>query len=84
MSVKTLSWVLIAAPALGAVLLLNYWASFQPLCTLAYAGFVLALFGLANLIVPFRFLQEVTQPLRTTERPDMTQMALSLTPEAKR
>ncbi len=56
MSIKTLSWILLAAVALGAVLLLNYWASYQLLSTLAYAGIVAALAGLANLAVPFRFL----------------------------
>jgi hypothetical protein len=56
MSSKTLSWILLAATALGAVLLLNYWASYQLLSTLAYAGIVLALLGLANLVIPFRFL----------------------------
>lgn len=56
MSLKTLSWTLIAATAIGAAVLFNYWASFQPLSTTIYAGFVLALFGLANLVVPFRFL----------------------------
>ena len=56
MSVKTLSWILVAAMALGAVLLFNYWAAYQPLSTLAYLGIVLALCGLANLAIPFRFL----------------------------
>jgi hypothetical protein len=56
MSVKTLSWILLAIIAVGAVLLFNYWASFQPLSTLAYSGFVLALAGLANVALPFRFL----------------------------
>jgi hypothetical protein len=42
--------------SLAAVLLFNYWASFQPLSTLAYSGIVLALGGLANLVLPFRFL----------------------------
>jgi hypothetical protein len=56
MSVKTLSRILLALITLGAVVLFNYWASFQPLSTLAYAGIVLALFGLANLALPFRFL----------------------------
>jgi len=56
MSIKTLSWALLAAAALGAVLLFNYWASFQLLSTLVYAGIVAALFGLANLVLPFRFL----------------------------
>ncbi len=56
MSFKAVAWTLLAAMALAAVLLFNYWASFQPLSTLAYAGIVLALGGLANLVVPFRFL----------------------------
>jgi hypothetical protein len=56
MSVKTLSWILFATLALGAVLLFNYWASYQPLSTLAYAGIVAALLGLANLALPFRFM----------------------------
>ena len=56
MSLKAVSWALVIAMALGGVLLLNYWASFQPLSTLAYSGIVLALAGLANVVVPFRFL----------------------------
>ena len=56
MSVKTLPWILFAAITLGAVLLLNYWASYQLLSTLAYAGIVASLLGLANLALPFRFL----------------------------
>src|SRR5215471_15786784 len=56
MSLKTLSWILLAAIALGAVLLLNYWASYQFLSTLTYAGIVAALLGLANLVIPFRIL----------------------------
>jgi hypothetical protein len=56
MSVKALSWVLLAAAAVGAVLLFDYWASYQLLSMLVYAGVVAALFGLANLAVPFRFL----------------------------
>lgn len=56
MSVKTLSWILLAPITLGTVLLFNYWASYQLLSTLAYAGIVAALFGLANLALPFRFL----------------------------
>ncbi len=56
MTVKTLKWILLGAIALGAVLLFNYWASFQPLATLAYSGIVLSLAGLANLAFPFRFL----------------------------
>ncbi|HET7840877.1 MAG TPA: hypothetical protein VFM21_04695 [Terriglobia bacterium] len=56
MSIKTLSWILLAAITLGAVLLFNYWASYQLFSTLAYAGIVAALLGLANLTVPFRFL----------------------------
>jgi hypothetical protein len=56
MSSKAVAWTLLAAIALAAILLLNYWASFQPLSTLAYSGIVLALGGLANLVLPFRFL----------------------------
>jgi len=56
MSFKAVAWTLLAAMALAAILLLNYWASYQPLSTLAYSGIVLALCGLANLALPFRFL----------------------------
>ena len=56
MSIKAVAWTLLAAMALTAVLLFNYWAAYQPLSTLAYAGIVLALGGLANLAFPFRFL----------------------------
>ena len=56
MPVKTLSWSLFAAMALGGVLLLNYWASCQVLSTLVYTGLVAALLGLANLAVPFQFM----------------------------
>jgi len=56
MSFKAVAWTLLAAMALTAVLLFNYWASFQPLSTLAYSGIVLALAGWANLVFPFRFL----------------------------
>lgn len=42
--------------AFTTVLLFNYWAAYQPLSTLAYSGIVLALCGLANLALPFRFL----------------------------
>jgi hypothetical protein len=56
MSFKAVCWILLAAVALAAILLLNYWASFQPLSTLAYAGIVVAVCGLANIAVPFRFL----------------------------
>ena len=56
MSFKAVMWTLLSAIALAAILLLNYWASFQPLSTLAYTGFVMALCGLANLALPFRFL----------------------------
>ena len=56
MSSKTVSWTFVAAVALSAVLLLNYWGSYQPLSTLAYTGIVLAVCGLANLALPFRFL----------------------------
>lgn len=56
MSFKAVAWMLLAVLALAAVLLLNYWAAYQPLSTLAYFGIVLALCGLANLAFPFRFL----------------------------
>ena len=56
MSCKALAWMLLAAIALALILLFNYWASFQPLSTLLYSGIVLALCGLANLAIPFRFL----------------------------
>jgi len=56
MSFKAVAWMLLAAMAFMAVLLFNYWAAYQPLSTLAYSGIVAALFGLANLILPFRFL----------------------------
>jgi hypothetical protein len=56
MSFKAVAWTLLAALALAAILLLNYWGSYQLLSTLAYCGIVLALCGLANLALPFRFL----------------------------
>ena len=56
MSIKAVWWMLLAAMALAAILLFNYWASYQLLSTLVYTGIVLALFGLANMAVPFRFL----------------------------
>jgi hypothetical protein len=56
MSFKAMAWALLAAIALATVLLFNYWAAYQPLSTLVYSGIVLALCGLANLAVPFRFL----------------------------
>ena len=56
MSSKAAAWTLLAATAFTAVLLFNYWASYQPLSTLVYSGIVLALCGLANLAIPFRFL----------------------------
>lgn len=56
MSLRVVSWTLLAAMALATVGLFNYWASYQPLSTLAYTGIVWALFGLANLALPFRFL----------------------------
>jgi hypothetical protein len=56
MSSKAVAWTLLAAMAFTAVLLFNYWAAYQPLSTLAYSGIVLALCGLANLVIPFRFL----------------------------
>lgn len=56
MSSKAVAWTLLAAVALALVILFNHWASFQPLSMLAYSGIVLALCGLANLALPFRFL----------------------------
>jgi hypothetical protein len=56
MSFKAVAWTLLAAMAFATVLLFNYWAAYQPLSTLAYSGIVLALCGLANLVLPFRFL----------------------------
>jgi hypothetical protein len=56
MTFKTVAWALLAAMAVATVLLFNYWAAYQPLSTLVYSGIVLALCGLANLVVPFRFL----------------------------
>ncbi len=56
MSFKAASWLLIVAIAFTAVILLNYWGSYQPLSTLVYTGIVLALCGLANVALPFRFL----------------------------
>lgn len=56
MSRKAVAWILLAVLAFAAVLLFNYWAAYQPLSTLVYSGMVLAIAGLANLIIPFRFL----------------------------
>jgi len=56
MSSKAVAWTLLAVMAFAAVLLFNYWASYQPLSTLVYSGIVLALCGLVNVAVPFRFL----------------------------
>ena len=56
MSAKAVWWTMLIVMALAAVLLFNYWASFQPLSTLAYSGIALSLCGLANLAFPFRFL----------------------------
>jgi hypothetical protein len=56
MSFKAVAWTLLAAMAFTTVLLFNYWAAYQPLSTLVYSGIVLALCGLANLLLPFRFL----------------------------
>jgi hypothetical protein len=56
MSFKAVAWTLLLAMAFTTVLLFNYWAAYQPLSTLAYSGIVLALCGLANLALPFRFL----------------------------
>ena len=50
MSFRTAWWTLLTAMALAAILLLNYWASYQPLSTLTYSGIVLSLCGLANLV----------------------------------
>ncbi len=56
MSVRTASWTVFAAIILGLILLFNYWASYQLLSTLVYAGIVAAVLGAANLVFPFRFL----------------------------
>jgi len=56
MSLKAFSWILLSAIAIGFILLFNYWASYQLLSTLAYAGIAAALGGLANAVIPFRFL----------------------------
>jgi hypothetical protein len=56
MSFKAVSWTVLAAIAVAGILQVNYWASYQPLSTLAYFGIALALCGLANLAIPFRFL----------------------------
>jgi len=56
MSFKAVAWTLLAAMAIAGILLFNYWAAYQPLSTLVYSGIVLALAGLANLVLPFRFL----------------------------
>ncbi len=56
MSYKPAAWTLLAIIAFAAILLFNYWSAYQPLSTLAYSGIVLSLCGIANLIVPFRFL----------------------------
>jgi hypothetical protein len=56
MSFKAVAWTLLAVIVFAAVLLFNYWAAYQPLSTLVYSGIVLALCGLANLVLPFRFL----------------------------
>lgn len=56
MSSKAVAWTLLAAVAFTTVLLFNHWAADQPLSTLLYSGIVLALCGLANIVLPFRFL----------------------------
>lgn len=56
MSVKALSWIVLGAIAVGLTLLFNYWVSGQLPSMLAYAGMTAALFGLANLAFPFRFM----------------------------
>lgn len=56
MATRTVWWIGVTVLAVGAVVLFDYWASFQPLSLLAYAGMVLALAGVANVAIPFRFL----------------------------
>lgn len=56
MKAKTLWWVAVCVVAVGLIVLFNYWASIQPLSTLVYSGIVLAIAGLANVAIPFRFL----------------------------
>jgi hypothetical protein len=56
MSFRAVAWTLLAAMAFAAVLLFNHWAAYQPLSTLTYTGIVLGLCGLANVVLPFRFL----------------------------
>ncbi len=56
MPFKVVVWTLLVVLAFAAILLFNYWASYQPLSTLVYSGIVLALCGLANVVLPFRFL----------------------------
>lgn len=56
MTLRTAAWLVVALVALAGVALLNYWGAYQPLSTLAYMGIAVALCGLANLVVPFRFL----------------------------
>jgi len=56
MSCKAVAWTLLAAIAFAMVLLFNYWVPYQLLSLLAYTGIVLALCGLANVMLPFRFL----------------------------
>ncbi|HLH08348.1 MAG TPA: hypothetical protein VKW78_14005 [Terriglobales bacterium] len=56
MSFKAVAWTLLAVFGFGAVLLFNYWAAYQPLSTLVYAGMVLTVAGIANVAVPFRLL----------------------------
>jgi hypothetical protein len=56
MPFKAVARALLAAMAFAAVLLFNHWAAYHPLSTLAYSGIGLALCGLANLAIPFRFL----------------------------
>jgi len=56
MSSKAVAWTLLAVLAFATILLFNHWAAYQPLSTLVYSGIVLALAGLANLAIPFRFL----------------------------
>lgn len=56
MSFKAVAWTLLVAMALMTVLLFNHWAPYQVLSVLVYSGIVMALCGLANVALPFRFL----------------------------
>ncbi|HKV82369.1 MAG TPA: hypothetical protein VJP02_29750 [Candidatus Sulfotelmatobacter sp.] len=62
MSFKAVAWTLLAAMAFAAVVLFNFWAAYQPLSTLAYSGFVLALSGMATWRFRFDFLESENEP----------------------